>query len=337
MFLRCACWLMVCALPISISAPAFAQAPPAAMPPAPNAATPPPAPPGCAMEQVEQTVLVPTLVTEMRKVCDVAFRPEQRQRTFLVCRPVVETHDVQETCTVLVPEQRTCTQKCLVRKPVMRQVTEECVVPVPYQERCQGVRQVCRYVPVTETCTVSVPETRTRTETYTVCRPVMRQVEVLDKCFNPCAPCCGGELCKRMACVWDMVPEQRTCEVPYTVCVPKQVSVTVNKPQLVDVPFEYVVTRCRPERRTFTVNVCDYVDVEETREVAFTVGVPKQVTQTRRVSCLKGIVQEPHTETYVVQVPYPVEREVPVPVCQMVPQKVKVWVARPCAPPPCCP
>lgn len=289
------------------------------------------------MVQVEQMCLVPAKFIETRKVCDIAFRPEQRQRTYMVCRPIVETHDVQETCCVMVPEQRTCTVQCIVRKPVMRQVTQECLVDVPYQERCKGVRQVCQYVPVTETHTIQVPETRTRTETYTVCRPVMRQMEVLDKGLGCCAQSACDDVCKRLVCVWDTVREQRTCEVPYSVCVSKEVTVTVNKPQLVDVPFEYVVTRCRPERRTIAVNVCDYVDVPETRQVAYTVPVPKQVTVTRKVSCLKGMTQEPYTETFMVQAPYQIEREIQVAVCKMVPTKVKVWVAKPCAPPPCCP
>ncbi len=150
---------------------------------------------------------------------------------------------------------------------------------------------------------------------------------------------CRQETRTRTVNVCETVNEPRTREVPYTVCVPKQQSYVVNKPQMVDVPYSYDVTLTRPETRTRTVNVCEYVDEEQTRDVEYTVCVPRQLTRTLPVTTVK-IVQEPRTETFSVQVPYRVEREVQVQVCKLVPKKilVQVLVAPPCAPaPPCCP
>ena len=443
MRIRTTVWLAALALCSWSAQPAGAQAPCAGCTTSAPANCAAPAP---AYEQVEKTILVPTMVTETRRVCDVEYRTEQRQRTFTVCRPVTETHDVQETFTVMVPERRTRIERYTVSKPVMRQVTQNYTVQVPYQEQRQGTRRVCNYVPVTQTRTVSVPETRTRTESYTVPRTVMRQVSqnytvrvpytetregtrqvcrwapvneqrtvCVDEghyedqvvaagcnggysagcrghrrrcCSAPCntgcaSPCdapaacapvvtqkvwvpnivqkivnvtvnrsqmvneaysylvqlCRDETRTRTVNVCDVVNETRTREVPYTVCVAKQESYVVNKPQIVDVPYTYMVTLCRPETRTRTVNVCDVVTEEQTRNVDYTVCVPKQQTRTRQVTTV-NMVQEPRTETYSVQVPYRVEKDVQVQVCKMVPKKilVNVPVAPPCAPaaPPCC-
>src|SRR5205085_1873874 len=64
-----------------------------------------------AYEVVEKTVLVPTWVTETRRVKVTEYRTEQRQRTVTVCRQVPQTRDVTETYTVMVPEKRTHTER----------------------------------------------------------------------------------------------------------------------------------------------------------------------------------------------------------------------------------
>ncbi len=399
-------------------------------------------------EQVEKTILVPTMVTETRKIWVTECRAQERTRTYTVCRAVPETHDVVDTYTVMVPQQRTRTETYRVCKPVTRQVTSQYTVQVPYQERRQATRKVCKYVQATETRTISVPENHTRTETYTVCKPVMRQVAqnytvtvpyqetregtrqvcrwvpVTEQhtvcedqghyeercmpapapCYDPCMPCCGRLLRRRCcsspcgaptgcgavagcgdACaptitckVWvsnivqkivnvtvnkpqmftetyqypvtlcrqetrtrtvnvcDMTTEQKTREVPYVVCVPKQESYTVNKPVWVDEPYSFTVTLCRTETRNRVDNVVEYQSEERTREVPYTVCVPQQRTRTRQVTTVK-MVPEQRTDKYTVQVPYPVEKEIQVQVCRMVPKTIMVTVAVPCAPAaPCC-
>jgi len=74
-----------------------------------------------------------------------------------------------------------------------------------------------------------VPETRTRTESYVVCKPV---------------PCDGCSNCGCGACKYETETKQR--EVQYTVCVPHTKEYSCD------------VTVCNyvPEQRTVTVNVC---------------------------------------------------------------------------------
>ena len=86
-------------------------------------------------------------------------------------------------------------------------------------------------------------------------------------------------------------------------------------------PYECEVVVCKPERRTETVQVCNYVAEPQKRSVPYTVCVPVTKTGTREVTCYR-MVQEPRTQTCTVRVPYQVQKQVPVQVCQMVAKKV---------------
>jgi hypothetical protein len=157
-------------------------------------------------ELVEKTIMVPTWVTETRKVQVVEYRNEQRQRTYTVCRPVAEKKSVTENYTVMVPETRTREERIVVRKPVMRQVQQQYTVQVPHVETRRATRRVCKYVPVTETRTVMVPETRTREEKYTVTTPVTRQVT---QNYTVQVPYTETREGTRKVCRWVPVTERR--------------------------------------------------------------------------------------------------------------------------------
>ncbi len=156
-----------------------------------------------AYKEVEQTLLVPTLVTEARKVCSLEFRTEQRQQTFTVCRPVFETKNIQVTCCVGVPEWRTRTEKCLVCKPVTRQVTQEYTVPGCKPETRTRTVSVCDFV----------SEEQSREVKYLVCVPQLRTQTV------------------PVTTLIRLVPEQRTitCTVAIPYMAEKDVQVQVCK------------------------------------------------------------------------------------------------------------
>lgn len=101
---------------------------------------------------------------------------------------------------------------------------------------------------VTREVTVLVPEKRTRTETFTVCKPVLK------KDANGC-------------CTTELVREPQTREVSYVVCVPKQQSVTVP------------ITTCRyvPEQRQMDYVACVPVNVEREIDVVVCRMAPKKV------------------------------------------------------------
>jgi hypothetical protein len=388
---------------------------------------------------VEKTVMVPTWVTEMRKVQVVECRLETRQRTVTVAQQVPETQTVTDQYTIQVPETRVRTENYTVCKPVTRDVTRQYTVNVPYQETRQATRRVCKYVAVQQPVTVNVPETRMKTVTCTVLKPVVKQqtqtytvnvpytetregtrkvcrwtpvnetrmvcqdqghfecVQVaVPSCGDCCAPsCCGHRglfrrrCCYEPACaapcgppacvtkqVWvpnlvqkqvtttvmrpqmvdekysylvnlcraeqrtrtcnvvEQVPETQSRQVAYTVCVPKTQMVTVNQPQWSEESYSYVVNLCRPEVRTQVVQVQDFVREQQSRQVSYTVCVPKVQTRQRQVTVYKCVpVQK--TETFQVQVPYTVEKLVPATVCRMVPKTVKCYM--PVAPAACGP
>jgi len=80
------------------------------------------------------------------------------------------------------------------------------------------------------------------------------------------------------------------------------------------------------------VRVCDYRQEQATRQVCYTVCVPKTYTKTEYVTTCKCVpVQE--TRCCTVMVPHQVQKPVCVQVCKMVPKTVRVPV---CAPAPCC-
>ena len=187
-------------------------------------------------------------------------RPEVRQRKVTVCQQVPETKAVQRTCTIMVPETRKRTEKYTVCKPVMREETREYTVMVPHTETRQGTRQVCKMVPVKEKRIVCEDQGHWEQRACKIACARLR--------LRTCCPV-------RTFCCW--VPK----------IVQKEVEVTCCKPQMVTEPCSYKVTVCKPEKRTCKVQVCDYKQEEATREVCYTVCVPKTITRTEQVTTCK--------------------------------------------------
>ncbi len=268
-------------------------------------------------ETVEKTIMVPTTVTEMRTVNVVECRPEVQQRTITTYKHVPETKAVTRHYTVMVPEQRSRVETYTVCKPVWKEVTQEYIVPVPHQVKKQGVRTVCRPVEVQETRTVCEDQGHWEERD---CSGPCNDRACLRCCQKGCCCICGGTGKHK---VW--VPQIVTKDVPFTVC----------RNELVQEPYEYYVTVCKPEKKTRQVRVCDYVHEKQSREVNYTVCVPKTETKTENVTTYR-CVAEPKVIDVTVMVPHTVEKQVPVRVCRMVPKQVvcKVPVYAPC--PTCC-
>jgi hypothetical protein len=253
------------------------------------------------VQYVEKTNLCPQWVIEKRMCTVTQCRAEVRQCTVAVWKRIPETKTVQRTCCVMVPEVRTRTEQCTVSKPVFHDETRAYTVLVPTMETRQGTRMVCKWVP--------------EKQRQIVCEDHGHWVEQSCNCgccCNPCAP----------ACV-------RRCWVPNI--VQKEVEVTCMKQVMVEEPCTYQVTVCKPVQKTCTVRVCEYQQVPVTREVRYTVCVPKTVTKTEYVTTWR-CEQVEETRSYTVMVPYQVQQEVPVRVCQMVPKTIRV----PVCPTACC-
>jgi len=238
----------------------------------------------------ECTVMVPEMVTEMRTVTVCQWRTEQRQATCMACRLVPETRQVTYEYTVPTYETRTQEFVYSVFKPVISTQQVDYTVMVPHIEKRQGVRRECHMVPVEMTCTVC--------EDHGSWQQVVRHSGC--GCCGPCSWTCN---------VW--VPKLEQREVKYT----------VMRPQIREVPYEFDVTVCTPEKRSEMVQVCNYAPEQVTRSVPYTVCVPVTKTDTREVTCYRR-VEEPRTYNYTVCVPYQVEKQVPVQVCRMVPKTV---------------
>lgn len=246
----------------------------------------------CRTEMRQRPVTTYKQVAETKMVTEqyTVQVPEQRVRTetFTVCRPVTrqvprqytvnvpyqETRTatrrvckyvpVQEPRTVNVTEQRVRTENYTVMRPVTRQQEQQYTVNVPYTETREGTRKVCRWVPVTNTRTIRVDEGRCETVQVAVpppCGGTHRGHCRRRCCSQPCPPPCGPVIVNKRVWVPNIVEKQ----IPYT---------TMQK-QWFDEPYKYLVSLCRPEIRTRTVNYVEQVPETMSREVPFTVCVPK--------------------------------------------------------------
>jgi hypothetical protein len=109
---------------------------------------------------------------------------------------------------------------------------------------------------ITRQCTVMVPETRTRMENYTVCKPVPGSSD----------GCCGG-------CKYEQETKQR--EVQYTVCVPQKKQYTC----------EVTVCKYVPEEKTVTFDACVSHIVQKPVEVPVCHMVSKKVLMPAPTCC----------------------------------------------------
>ncbi len=264
---------------------------------------------------VERVVQVPTWVTETRTVKCLEYRPETRERTVTVMRSIPVERTVERQYMVMVPETRTRTVTYTVAKPVWETKEVEYTVQVPRQETREGVRTVRRVVPATETRSVWKDEGHWEEREVTV--PVVRKASYKARRMarrarrlGCCAPCV------------DVCTVTQVCKSWVPNLVQHEIEVTVMRQELVEEPYEYVVTKCEPETRTRTVKVCRMEYEERSKEVEYTKWVPE--TRTRTLTYTSHECQpEEKTVSYTVMVPHEVEREVEVRVCRMVAQTVK--------------
>lgn len=268
-------------------------------------------------ETVERTVYVPQMVTERRVVNSVVCEPEVRQRTVTVMRRVPETRTINQDVTVMVPEQRTKTVQYTVKRPVWREVSQEYTVFVPHQVRHTGVRKVCRPVQVQETRTIC------RDAGHWEERPVMASYG----CGGGNQGCGqGGYGCGKGGGYGCGAPAQYNggCGVQrvwVSNVIREQVPVTVWRNQVMEEPYERMVTVKRPETRTRQIRVCEIVPEQMSREVTYTVNVPTRQTRSYNVTTVRCVPEE-RVINETVMVPRTVQREVDVQVCRMVPKQV---------------
>jgi hypothetical protein len=249
------------------------------------------APVACGQQLVTKTVMVPHMTYKTMTVPCVVYRPQVRQATVNVARKIAETQMVVCRQTVLVPEKRTKEVNYTVCRMAYEDVTSNVTVMVPQSETRQGTRTVCKPVQVQETATVCKDMGHWDTKTF--------------------VDCCG---CQRSYQCW--VPNVVTEKVP----------VTVWKAQLVEEPYTYQVVTCRPETKQVTHRVAKPTYENMTRNVTYTVAVPKLVERQVPHTTFR-CVMEPKVVNYTEMVATKAVRRVKVPVCTMVPKQVTYAVS----------
>ncbi|MEX2173768.1 MAG: hypothetical protein WD872_05355 [Pirellulaceae bacterium] len=244
----------------------------------------------CEPRVVTETIMVPHVDYKTMTVRDVVCKPEVRQRTIQVTRMVSETTMVSRPYTVMVPVQRVRTEHYTVCRLEYEEIADSETIAVPYTEMRQGVRTVCQPVLATEYMAVCRDAGYCDTRSYTDC-----------------------DGCVKTYQVW--VPN----------VVEEQVPVQVMRPQMVEVPYEYPVTLCRPETRHFTRTAARPRYENRTRDVAYTVAVPQMRERQVPHTTSRPVVEE-RVVSYTEMVPHTVERTVTVPVCTLVPRQVSYTV-----------
>ncbi len=245
------------------------------------------------------------------------------------CAPCVTYQTVAKTIMVptTVMEQRTI--NCIQYRPVVRDCTVQVAKCIPETRK------------VSRTCTVMVPKQATRTEYYTVAKPVFRNVEQQYTVMVPHPVVKQGfhtvcktvpvtvmkTICEDHGC-WSVDP-CGCCRVWIPKVVTRQVPVTCYKTVMEQVPHQYTVTVCKPEIQSRTVRVCDYEYIKKSREVPYTTFEPKNVTKTYNVTSYKTVMVE-QTRQYTAMQPVTVQKVINVPVCHMVPKTVMCKVPVSC-------
>lgn len=261
---------------------------------------------------VEKKVMVREWTTEPRTIKCTEYKTEPQQREVTSYQRVVEQQERTRTVCKMVAEQKTKTIEYTVCKPVYEDKVVTCTVMVPTQEKRQGVRKVCQVVQSTEPRTVCTDEGQWEEGT---CVRHVKQVT-----------CCG-------CCV---VPVTVTKKVWVPNIVKKEIQVNVCKRVMVDQPFEYNVTVCKPEQRTRTVRTCKMVAEKKTKDVTYTVCKPTTEEVKYTVNVCKCVPVK-KTITVNVCVPHEVEKQVQVRVCKMVEKTIMVPADNGCCPKvPCC-
>ncbi len=334
----------------------------------------------CSHSCVQKVVMVPQWTTEKRIVTCTQYVPQVREQLVTRYKRVTETQQVERQYTVMVQQPQTRSVTQTVYKPVYETKTRQCQVQVPVwtEQEQQYTCQVPVYETVDKQYTVMVPHQEKRAGTRKVCKIVpvqeVRKVTCDEGHWDSQmveVPCRGGccRVCGRRCrfsgcgCCDQCTPATRTvCRKVWVAnLVTREVPVTVCKTVVEDVPYECMVTVCRPEVRTCKERVCHYkteirtrkvrvcsyrtesrpqtyqtckmVPQQVTRQVTCMVCVPKTVTRTCPVTTCKMVpIKEKVRCT--IMVPKQVQKEVCVPVCKMVPQTISVAAPR-CGPARC--
>ena len=232
-------------------------------------------------------------------------------------KPITRTYTVMET------QQRTRVENYVECTPVWRNVERQVTEMIPEQELRQGVRQVCRQVQVQET--------------RLVCKDLGHWEERQVAVSSPCDSCggrrgcrsrcggCGGCASACGGCGSGNAPTVSVCRVWVPNVVQEQVPVMVWKSQLVDEPYQYRVTVCKPQVRIVNERVSEIKREQKTRTHNFNVAVPRQMTKVEEVRVVR-CVPEQQQRDITVMVPHVELKEVQVQVCRMVPKVITCQV-----------
>jgi hypothetical protein len=313
-------------------------------------------PPQPCYQTVQKTVMVPSWETQTQTIQVSRCRPEVRQMTYNCYRNVPVMKQVQQQCTVMVPQVQQKTISYTVCRQEMREYTRQCTVMVPVQETRTCMRQVCQMVPQTMTHTVCVDQGHWETVSCggapsgapemsnppaNNAPPAMPAPALPSPSERPAAPAPQAKQAGKIpvmqvsfrrnmmqyggGCCSPCAPSCCVQRVWVPQIVQKQVSYTCMKPQISQVPCNYTVTVCHPEVRTYKVQCPVMVPEQQTKTINCTVYVPQVQTRTYNV-CNYQCVAEKRTVNCTVMVPYTENQQIQVQVCKMVPKTITCQV-----------
>lgn len=278
------------------------------------------------------TVMVPDWKQVPTSYTVMVPHQEMQQGTRRVCRPVVEQvmHTVtedqgawEERAATVAPCSNSCGYGCRHRRRCCYSPCPSyaCAPAATCSYRVWVPNVVCRQVPV------NVTRYEMQSEPYeypvTVCRPEVRQGSRW-----VCSYRSEERQGVRQVCDWQDEVRQGT----------RRVCDWEERQQ----PYVRRICEMRADVRTRVDRVCDWTEEvrHETqricmyrtewrnRDVPYTVCVPRTRVVTEQITVMRPVV-EPQDVSYTVMVPHVEQREVRVPVTQMVEKRVQCWELAP--------
>ena len=270
--------------------------------------------PAVQWKEVERKVLVSEWVTEKQTVTRTEYKQETTDREITVNKWVQKKDKVSRDVTYYECEKKSRDVTSKVAKQVWKDVDFKYCVNVPTRETKHATRTIRKphWKEVPYEYTVMVPTTETQTQTYWVWETVPvkktrkvcedkghweeRQVQVggcnpCQSACNTCRPACNPCSSCQSACntgnacgsACNVAPVTCTQKVWVPNIVEKQVDYTVNECRKAKKTRDVQVCVSKPEKKTGTRKVCEWVDEEEKYSYVVCGWKQEEKTGTRKV------------------------------------------------------
>ncbi len=208
--------------------------------------------------------------------------PVKQERTTNWTVRVPYTETFEKMYTVMVPVEEKRTEERIIKIPYVEKINETYTVKIPYQEKIIAFRRIIKRIPVKTTKTVTYRGGHWKIEAKEV--PANKQYDSAGKTSVP-----KTIFCRK----W--IPTSET----------REVSATMWKCIVEEIPYTTYVKKYREEERAHTKYICRYREEKKICDYSITKMVPEKRT---KIVSVKKYRNEKRTGTYSVTKMVPEKR-----------------------------